>query len=83
VNHLRNAVDPPLRPPEAIERIRFKVHAFRRQFRINPLREMDELETDEICRMLTISPSNLWVMLHRARIALRECLEVNWFAEKT
>jgi DNA-directed RNA polymerase specialized sigma24 family protein len=44
---------------------------------------MDELETDEICRMLTISPSNLWVMLHRARIALRECLEVNWFAEKT
>ena len=29
--------------------------------------------------ILSISDSNLWVMLHRARMALRECLEMNWF----
>jgi RNA polymerase sigma-70 factor (ECF subfamily) len=43
------------------------------------LREMDEIESKEICAMLSISESNLWVMLHRARMALRECLAMNWF----
>jgi RNA polymerase sigma-70 factor (ECF subfamily) len=43
------------------------------------LREMEEVESKEICSMLSISESNLWVMLHRARMALRECLEINWF----
>lgn len=43
------------------------------------LREMEEVESKEICLMLSISESNLWVMLHRARMALRECLEINWF----
>jgi RNA polymerase sigma-70 factor, ECF subfamily len=43
------------------------------------LREMDEVESKEICSMLSISEGNLWVMLHRARMALRECLEINWF----
>jgi RNA polymerase sigma-70 factor (TIGR02943 family) len=43
------------------------------------LREMEEVESKEICRMLSISDSNLWVMLHRARMALRECLATNWF----
>ncbi len=43
------------------------------------LREMDELSTNEICEMLSISESNLGVMLHRSRMALRECLEINWF----
>jgi len=35
--------------------------------------EMEEVESKEICSMLSISASNLWVMLHRARMALREC----------
>ena len=43
------------------------------------LREIDDLDTKEICIMLNISESNLWVMLHRARMALRRCLETNWF----
>lgn len=46
------------------------------------LREMEERETEEICQSLGISDSNLWVMLHRARMALRQCLETNWFEEK-
>jgi RNA polymerase sigma-70 factor (TIGR02943 family) len=43
------------------------------------LREMDDVPSKEICSTLNISESNLWVMLHRARMALRECLEINWF----
>jgi RNA polymerase sigma-70 factor, ECF subfamily len=46
------------------------------------LREVDGIESREICAMLSISESNLWVMLHRARMALRRCLEVNWFGKK-
>jgi RNA polymerase sigma-70 factor (TIGR02943 family) len=43
------------------------------------LREMEGLESSEICQDLRISENNLWVMLHRARMALRECVELNWF----
>jgi RNA polymerase sigma-70 factor (TIGR02943 family) len=43
------------------------------------MREMDDISSKEICAILSISDSNLWVMLHRARMALRECLEMNWF----
>ncbi len=43
------------------------------------MREMDEIESKEICATLSISDNNLWVMLHRARMALRECLAVTWF----
>ena len=47
--------------------------------RVFILREVDAISSDEICATLNISPNNLWVMLHRARLALRRCLEVNWF----
>jgi RNA polymerase sigma-70 factor (ECF subfamily) len=43
------------------------------------LRVMDEFDGKEVCASLGISESNLWVMLHRARLALRECFERNWF----
>lgn len=45
------------------------------------MREIDGIESREICSMLNISESNLWVMLHRARMALRRCLETNWFGK--
>jgi RNA polymerase sigma-70 factor (ECF subfamily) len=45
------------------------------------LREVDGVESREICRLLNITESNLWVMLHRARMALRRCLETNWFGK--
>jgi len=41
------------------------------------------VESKQICRTLNISESNLWVMLHRARMALRRCLETNWFGKQT
>ncbi len=46
------------------------------------MRELDAMETPLICKELGISPTNLWVMLHRARLQLRACLEKNWFGEK-
>ncbi|MBF0485438.1 MAG: sigma-70 family RNA polymerase sigma factor [Candidatus Omnitrophica bacterium] len=46
------------------------------------MRELDDRDTTEICKELGISPTNLWVMLHRARLQLRECLERNWFDKK-
>jgi RNA polymerase sigma-70 factor (ECF subfamily) len=47
--------------------------------RIFMMREWLELETEEICKELRISTSNAWVMLYRARLKLRECLDLNWF----
>ncbi len=46
------------------------------------LREVDDIESKEICALLNISENNLWVMLHRARMALRRCLETNWFGKQ-
>jgi RNA polymerase sigma-70 factor (ECF subfamily) len=46
------------------------------------LRQIDEMTTAQICQALKISQNNLWLMLHRARTALRECLESNWFENK-
>jgi len=43
------------------------------------MKMIDEAESDEICKELGITPSNLWVMLHRARLKMRECLESKWF----
>ena len=44
------------------------------------MREHLGLETDEICKELTITPTHCWVLLYRARMALRECLNKEWFA---
>jgi len=46
------------------------------------LREVDGLGTQEICKILEISETNLWVILHRARMRLRACLEANWFGKQ-
>ena len=39
------------------------------------LREVEELDTKEICKILDVTRTNLGVLLHRARMRLRECLE--------
>jgi RNA polymerase sigma-70 factor, ECF subfamily len=43
------------------------------------LREMDGLTSDEICDALGLSSSNFWVIMHRARMQLRRCVEIKWF----
>ncbi len=37
------------------------------------------ISTEEICKELGINASNLWVLIHRARTALMQCLNENWF----
>jgi len=49
------------------------------QGRVFMMREWLELETDDICKELAITTTNLWVLLHRARLRLRECLQQRWF----
>ncbi len=36
-------------------------------------------DTETICNELNITPSNLWVIIHRARTALMSCMEENWY----
>ena len=43
------------------------------------LREIDAMDSKEVCKVLGITSTNLWVILHRARLQLRQCLETNWF----
>ncbi len=50
------------------------------QGRVFMMREWLDLETDEICKELQISSTNLWVLLHRARLRLRACLQLRWFS---
>lgn len=51
------------------------------QGRLFLMREWLELSVEEICKDLDMTPTNLYVQLHRARLRLRACLELNWFAK--
>ena len=51
------------------------------QGRLFLMREWLELSSEEICKELQLTPTNLYVLLHRARLRLRECLEIHWFAK--
>jgi RNA polymerase sigma-70 factor, ECF subfamily len=45
------------------------------------LRELEDMDTAELRRILDLSEVNLRVRLHRARLLLRECLDQHWFIE--
>jgi RNA polymerase sigma-70 factor (ECF subfamily) len=50
--------------------------------RIFMMREWLEYETDQICKELGITSTNCFVMLYRARMRLRECLEHHWLSAR-
>lgn len=51
-----------------------------RQAQLFVLRELDGLESEEICAILSLSTlNNFWVALSRTRVQLRHCLELHWF----
>jgi len=52
-----------------------------RQADVFVLRELDDQESTFICKELDISASNLWVLLHRARLQLAKCLQGRWKGE--
>lgn len=43
------------------------------------LKYLEEKKGEIICQELQITPTNFWQILHRARLQLRRCLEINWF----
>jgi len=43
------------------------------------LRTIKGYSTEVICEIMDINQSNLWVILHRSRTALKECIEQNWY----
>lgn len=45
------------------------------------LKTVQKYETEEICNELGITASNLWVIIHRARMQLRNCMEEKWFKQ--
>jgi|TARA_A100001391_G_scaffold73585_1_gene47477 RNA polymerase sigma-70 factor (ECF subfamily) len=51
------------------------------QARVFTMREFLEMDSVEICDVLKMTTSNLHVVLYRARLRLRECLENTWFLE--
>jgi RNA polymerase sigma-70 factor (ECF subfamily) len=51
----------------------------KKQADIFRMKTIEGLETEDICNELEITPSNLWVIIHRARTAMALCLKENWF----
>lgn len=43
------------------------------------MREHLGMDTGEICKEFGVTPTHCWVLLYRARMSLRQCLEANWF----
>jgi len=89
VEHTGHWAQPPAawpRPDDALEQAEFW-RVFQdclaglpdRQAQVFTLTEVDGLSTEELCKALAAQPSNVWVMLHRARLRLRACLEQRWF----
>lgn len=50
-----------------------------KQAKIFKMKTIEGIDTETICNEFDITPSNLWVIIHRARVTLAECLEKNWF----
>jgi len=42
------------------------------------MKHMDEMATEEICQEMKVSPSNFWVIIHRAKLNLRACIQKAW-----
>ncbi len=51
----------------------------KKQALVFSMKTIQGISTEDICNELGINPSNLWVMIHRARTALMDCLNQNWF----
>lgn len=53
-----------------------------RSAQVFSLKEIDGIDSDEVCKVLNVTPSNLWVLLHRARARLRACFETKWLGSR-
>lgn len=46
------------------------------------LKTIEEYSTEEVCKELGITSSNIWTTIHRAKLQLRDCLEKNWVEKR-
>ncbi len=46
------------------------------------LKYFEEKDAKDICQELEVSPTNFWQIVHRAKLQLRKCLELNWFKKQ-
>jgi RNA polymerase sigma-70 factor (ECF subfamily) len=51
----------------------------KKQADVFTMKTIQGISTEDICNELGINPSNLWVMIHRARTTLMGCMNQNWF----
>lgn len=51
----------------------------KKQATVFKMKTLQGFDTEAICNELEITPSNLWVIIHRARMAMAACMEKNWF----
>ena len=51
-----------------------------KQAQVFTMKTIQGISTEDICNELGINPSNLWVLVFRARTALMNCLNTSWFA---
>lgn len=51
-----------------------------KQSAIFKMKTIEGFDTEAICKEMDITASNLWVIVHRARLQLMDCLEKSWFA---
>ncbi|MBS1603580.1 MAG: sigma-70 family RNA polymerase sigma factor [Bacteroidetes bacterium] len=42
------------------------------------MKHMDEAATEMICDQLKLTPGNFWVIIHRAKLNLRACIQKAW-----
>jgi RNA polymerase sigma-70 factor (TIGR02943 family) len=55
-----------------------KAHLKTIQEQVFTLKYLEELDSEEICKVLNITSSNYWVLIHRARLQMRDCVEKSW-----
>ncbi len=55
------------------------VHLPPNQADVFVLSVMEDMDSEEICQELSITPSNFWVRMHRARLGLAKCVGAKWF----
>ena len=51
----------------------------KKQAQVFRMKTIEGMDTEDICNELNINPSNLWVIIHRARTALMNCMNETWF----
>ncbi len=74
-----HAADNPLERKEIQKIINWcKDHLKALQQNVFTLKYMEDMDSTEICKVLNISSSNYWVLIHRARLQMRDCVEHYW-----